>query len=126
VVWCGVVGGGGAGDQLSGLARREVVGFEELREVRPLSTNQPSASANPPGAWYFSATDDRAGNRRFWPLSGPRAHAKPPWKPDLLWKMLRPLKRPGRARTVALPKAATNSSKSMTPETKASPVKLPS
>ena len=42
----------------------------------------------------------RAGNRRFWRLSTSRAHFKPPYKTDLLWKTLWMRKRPGRARTV--------------------------
>jgi hypothetical protein len=41
----------------------------------------------------------RAGHRRFWPLSALRAHTKAPYKTDLIWKTLRPLERPGRART---------------------------
>ena len=41
----------------------------------------------------------RAGYRRFWPLSAPRAHTKAPYKPDLLWETLRSLNRHGRART---------------------------
>ena len=38
----------------------------------------------------------RAGNRHFWLLSSLRAHAKAPYKTDLLRKTRRPLKRPGR------------------------------
>ena len=42
-------------------------------------------------------------NAVFWRLSALRAHTKTPYKTDLLWETLRPLKRPGRARTVAAP-----------------------
>jgi hypothetical protein len=42
----------------------------------------------------------RAGNRRFWPLSGLHAHTKAPYKTDLHRKMRMALNRPGRARTV--------------------------
>jgi hypothetical protein len=41
----------------------------------------------------------RAGNRRFVRLSALRAHTKPPCKNDLLWRTLRALNRPRRART---------------------------
>jgi hypothetical protein len=42
----------------------------------------------------------RAGNRHFLPLSALRAHAKAPYKIDLLWEALMPLGRPWAARTV--------------------------
>jgi hypothetical protein len=42
----------------------------------------------------------RAETRRFWLLSALRAHTKVPHKTVLLWKTLRALKCPGRARTV--------------------------
>ena len=41
----------------------------------------------------------RAGNRRFWLFSAMCAHTQPPYKTDLLRKMLRPLNHPGRGRT---------------------------
>jgi hypothetical protein len=40
-------------------------------------------------------TTARAGKRRFLMLSALRAHTKAPYKTDLPWKMIRPLKRPG-------------------------------
>jgi hypothetical protein len=43
----------------------------------------------------FAAGTARAENRRFWLLSALRAHTKAPYNHDLLWNMLRPLKRPG-------------------------------
>jgi hypothetical protein len=49
----------------------------------------------------ISSRSARAGNRRFGTSSALRAHTKAPYKIDLLWKTLRPLKCPGRARTVA-------------------------
>jgi hypothetical protein len=36
----------------------------------------------------------RAGTRRFWLLSTPRAHTKTPYKTGLLWETLGALKRP--------------------------------
>jgi hypothetical protein len=50
----------------------------------------------------FNPRTARAGNRRFfffWLVSALRAHTKAPHKTDALWETLRPLKRPGRART---------------------------
>ena len=44
----------------------------------------------------------RAGNRRFWWVSALRAHTKAPYESELLGETLRPLNRPGRARTVDL------------------------
>jgi hypothetical protein len=54
-----------------------------------------------PDAWQVPPLlhTARAGNRRFCLLSALRAHAEAPYKPDLLWEMLRALNRPGRART---------------------------
>jgi hypothetical protein len=42
----------------------------------------------------------RAGNRHFRRLSTVRAHTKPPYKTDFLWKSLRALNRPWTARAV--------------------------
>jgi hypothetical protein len=68
------------------------------RPPRPCqpSPDQPNASANQPDAWYAIVTDARAGNRRSWLCSAPRAHAKAPHKTDLLWERHRAPDRPER------------------------------
>ena len=48
-------------------------------------------------------TITRDGDRRAWLLHTPRAHTEAPYRTDLLWETLRPLKRPERARTAEVP-----------------------
>jgi hypothetical protein len=45
----------------------------------------------------------RAGDRRFWRLSAPRAHTKAPYRTDVYRKTLMALNRPEAARTVGSP-----------------------
>ena len=69
--------------------------------MRPSSSNASLRRYASMSASRFAvvAAPAQAGNRRFWPLSALRAHTKAPQKTDLLLETLRPLKRPGRART---------------------------
>jgi hypothetical protein len=58
-----------------------------------------SAESTPTRAASSVAPTARAGNRRFGLLSALHAHTKLPHKTDLLWRTLRPIKRPERAQT---------------------------
>jgi hypothetical protein len=63
-------------------------------------------SATRPMPWTLASSTARAiataraRNRRSGPLSALRAHTNAPHKTDLPWETLRPLNRPGQARTV--------------------------
>jgi hypothetical protein len=57
-------------------------------------TSETKAEAFGPGAVGSSSQiTARAGNHHLWQLSALRAHTKTPYKIDLLWKILRALKR---------------------------------
>jgi hypothetical protein len=66
---------------------------------RALSRIDPKLGHHAPPAAAPTTSSARAGTRRFRRLSSLRTHKKPPYKPDRLWRTLRPPKRPGRART---------------------------
>jgi hypothetical protein len=76
------------------------------RPHRPASRGR-AASAMPARTWppprrsLGTRPPARARNRRCWLLSTLHAHTKAPYKTNFLKKTLRPLQRPGRARTDA-------------------------
>ena len=90
------VGGGGGGGGAGSMLRAGVVGSGAEGAVERARIHPRTA---------------RAENRRVCLLSALRAHIqKAPYKPDLLWKTLRTLKRPGRPGQKTLSTTETTSS----------------
>ena len=66
----------------------------------------------------------RADNRRFGLLNALRAHTEEPYKNDVLWRTLGPLKRPGLARTEQAGVGAARGAEELRGEV-AEPVEVP-
>ena len=70
------------------------------RQRAPIGAGPKSSSASASSALSSAnRSPARAENRRFWLLSALWTHTNAPYKTALLWKTLRALNRPGRART---------------------------